>query len=382
MLHKHTCIAPFINLTIDPEQNTSPCPYLGGGTWQFKDIDFQNIWKSEKFEKLRNDHLKGNKPIECNRCWKDEKVNKESARQRTNKLHNIDKLEPIINDKSYLQGPKVLTMKNGNICNLQCRICGPKDSSSWIPEAKSHLQKFPNNLEHTWFGIESFKKNWTEDQMQNFYDISNNLTRVEHYGGEPLYNKRVEEHTAKLVEQGLAKNIVLYFNTNGTHIPSNSLQQLFKNFKAIEFNISIDGIENHFEYIRHPAKWSRLLQTIEWCNQQQNFVWGIVSTVSNLNIYYIDSMLETFDSWSKQNVFLNILENPAFYSITNLPDRMKEIITKKYEGNKRLESTVAYMNYHKGDDLIWNKFLFWTKNKDSYRQQDFHFTFPEFSSII
>lgn len=382
MLHKHTCIAPFINLTIDPEQNTSPCPYLGGGTWQFKDAELQDIWKSSKFEKLRKDHLEGSKPTECSRCWKDEEVNKESARQRTNKLHNIETLENIINDKSYLRGPKVLTMKNGNICNLQCRICGPKDSSSWIPEAKSHIQNFPNDLEHTWFGIESFKKNWTDKQMQNFYDISNNLTRVEHYGGEPLYNKLVEEHTAKLVEQGLSKNIVLYFNTNGTHIPSKRLQELFKSFKSIEFNISIDGTEKHFEYIRHPAKWSKLLETVEWCNQQQNFIWGIVSTVSNLNIYYLDSMLETFDSWNKQNVFLNILENPKFYSIVNLPDRIKKTITKKYEGNKRLESTVAYMNNQQGDDLIWDKFLFWTKNKDSYRKQDFHFTFPEFSSII
>ena len=93
-------------------------------------------------------------------------------------------------------------------------------------------------------------------------------------------------------------------------------------------------------------------------------------------------MLETFDSWNKQNVFLNILENPKFYSIVNLPDRIKQTITKKYEGNKRLESTVAYMNNQQGDDLIWDKFLFWTKNKDSYRKQDFHFTFPEFSSII
>jgi len=382
MLPKHTCIAPFINLTIDPEQNTSPCPYLGGGTWQFKDLDIQDIWKSQKFEKLRKDHLEGNKPVECNRCWKDEEVNKESARQRTNKLHNIDQLEPMLNDKSYLQGPKVLTMKNGNICNLQCRICGPKDSSSWIPEAKSHIQKFPNALEHTWFGHESFKKNWTDKQMQNFYDCSNNLTRVEHYGGEPLYNKRVEEHTAKLVEQGNAKNIVLYFNTNGTHIPSRRLQELFRSFKAIEFNISIDGIENQFEYIRHPAKWSKLLSTVEWCNKQQNFIWGIVSTVSNLNIYYLDSMLETFDSWGKQNVFLNILENPTFYCITNIPDRIKNIITKKYKGNERLQSTVAYMNNHKGDDEIWNNFLFWTKNKDTYRGQDFHFTFSEFSSII
>lgn len=382
MLHKHTCIAPFINLTIDPEQNTSPCPYLGGGTWQFKDVDFPDIWRSKKFEKLRKDHLEGNKPTECNRCWKDEEVNKESARQRTNKLHNSETLEKIIHDGSYLKGPKVLTMKNGNICNLQCRICGPKDSSSWIPEAKAHINNFPNDLEHTWFDIESFKKNWTDDQMQNFYDMSNNLTRVEHYGGEPLYNKRVEEHTEKLVEQGLAKSITLYFNTNGTHIPSKKLQELFKNFKAIEFNISIDGIEDQFEYIRHPAKWSKLLETIDWCNNQQNFIWGIVSTVSNLNVYYLDAMLQTFDSWGKQNVFLNILENPKFYSIVNLPENIKNIITKKYLGNKRLEPTVAYMNNHKGDDLIWKKFLFWTKNKDKYRQQDFSFTFPDFHSII
>jgi hypothetical protein len=125
-----------------------------------------------------------------------------------------------------------------------------------------------------------------------------------------------------------------------------------------------------------------LLQTIEWCNNQQNLIWGIVTTVSNLNIYYLDSILQTFDSWGKGNVFLNILENPKFYSIVNLPENIKNIITKKYEGNKRLQSTVAYMNNNKGDDLIWKKFLFWTENKDKYRQQDFRFTFPDFHSII
>jgi MoaA/NifB/PqqE/SkfB family radical SAM enzyme len=382
MLHKHTCIAPFINLTVDPEQNTSPCPYLGGGTWQFKDKKFKDIWKSAKFEKLREDHIAGARPIECNRCWKDEQVGKESARQRTNKMHDISTLEKIIHDNSYLEGPKVLTMKNGNLCNLQCRTCGPKDSSSWIPEAKDHIKNYKNKLEHTWFQIESFKKNWTDEQMQNFYDISKNLARVEHYGGEPLYNKRVEEHTAKLVELGLSKNIILYFNTNGTHTPSTRLQDLFKSFKSVEFNLSIDGIQDKFEYIRHPAKWSKLLQTIEWCNKQQNLIWGIVTTVSNLNIYYLDSILQTFDSWGKRNVFLNILEDPKFYSIVNLPEKIKNKITKKYEGNERLQSTVAYMNNHQGDDTIWQKFVFWTENKDKYRQQDFRFTFPEFYSIM
>jgi hypothetical protein len=76
------------------------------------------------------------------------------------------------------------------------------------------------------------------------------------------------------------------------------------------------------------------------------------------------------------------LENPQFYSIVNLPEKIKIKINKKYEGNQRLKSTMAYMNNHKGNDLIWQKFLFWTKNKDKYRQQDFRFTFPEFHSII
>ena len=93
-------------------------------------------------------------------------------------------------------------------------------------------------------------------------------------------------------------------------------------------------------------------------------------------------MLQTFDSWGKQNVFLNILENPKFYSIVNLPENIKSLVTKKYVDNQRLATTVAYMNNQKGDDLIWKKFLFWTKNKDKYRQQDFSFTFPDFHSII
>jgi hypothetical protein len=76
------------------------------------------------------------------------------------------------------------------------------------------------------------------------------------------------------------------------------------------------------------------------------------------------------------------LENPKFYSIVNLPEKIKDKITKKYEGNERLQSTVAYMNNHQGDDTIWQKFIFWTENKDKYRQQDFRFTFPEFYSIM
>ena len=45
-------------------------------------------------------------------------------------------------------------------------------------------------------------------------------------------------------------------------------------------------------------------------------------------------------------------------SASGYPNKNEAIaFMKKYEGNKRLQSTVAYMNNNKGDDLIWKKFL-------------------------
>ena len=65
------CIAPFTQLTIDPVGNTSPCPYLGGMTWQFdKDSTVQKRWTGEEFEDLRKSHINNERDERCQRCWK------------------------------------------------------------------------------------------------------------------------------------------------------------------------------------------------------------------------------------------------------------------------------------------------------------------------
>lgn len=385
MLKNHTCIAPFINLTVDPEHNTSPCPYLGGGAWKFsKEENLQKIWNSKQFESLRQSHLENKKSPICQRCWNEEEAGKESARLRFLKDHknNLESIADKIKNKKYSEGPTILTMKNGNICNLRCRTCGPKDSSVWIPEAQTHAQNFPDKIKDTWFLSEPFKKNWNTNQMKNFETFSVNLERIEHFGGEPLYNPLVLEHTKMLVDSGKSKNIVLYFNTNGTHIPSKELQSLFKYFKQIEFNLSIDGTEKHFEYIRYPAKWTELLETKNWLEKQDNTIWGIVTTVSNLNVFYLDEIVNLFLDWNKTNVFLNILENPNFYNIQNLPSDVKKIITNKFHHIEKLQSVVRYMNSQEPNLEKWKLFKFWTEQSDRYRKQQFNFTFPEFSSII
>ena len=385
MLKKTSCIAPFINLTIDPNNNASPCPYLGGGVWKFdKNLDVKKIWQSEQLERLRNSHLQGKKDPVCQRCWNDEAIGKQSQRQRfLQDFHNqLDTITSKIKNKTYKGSPTILTMKNGNICNLQCRTCGPKDSYSWVPEAKQYVQKFESKTKNTFFDQELFKKNWTDQQLDDFKNFNENLIRVEHFGGEPLHNPKVIEHTEMLVELGYAKNIVLYMNTNGTHIPNLKLQSLFKHFKHVEFNLSIDGVGDQFEYIRYPGKWTQIGQMVRWCLKQKNFSWGIVTTVSNLNIFYLKEILDTFAKWKKTNIFFNLLEAPHYYNIQNLPTKVKDIITTKYKSIPILQPVVNYMNAQEQTKSHWTNFKFWTQQKDSYRKNNFAFTFPEFCSII
>lgn len=384
------CIAPFTQLTIDPVGNTSPCPYLGGMTWQFdKDSTVQERWTGAEFEDLRKSHINNERDERCQRCWNEEDAGKQSLRKRlyTDFALDIGQIDQSIEDKTYLKGPITLTMKNGNVCNLQCRSCGPKDSMAWLPEAKHYIEKYPNDLGGTWFEKERFKKNWNQTQLEDMSTWNHNLQRLELYGGEPLYNKKVLEHLQSM-DPDTAKNITLYFNTNANHIPSQEWKDAMSKFKKVEFMLSLDGVEDQFEYIRHPGKWRNVLMMRAWLKLNSkwlNISHGIITTVSIMNVYYLPEILDLFeDSWAEY-VFLNIVELPTHFCIKNLPDPVKIKVANKLLNSKhkhKLIEIVNFMNAEPCNEIIWTRYLNWTQRIDDYRQQSFQTTFPEFYSCI
>jgi len=148
---KNFCIAPFVQHTTHPSGSFSPCPYLGGTTWAKKYDTILEQWQSPDLEQLRSDFLANKKTDTCSRCWHEEEHGKRSLRLRMfdpetktsdyNYIQQdtfINKIETAISDGSYLSGPRVLTIKNGNICNAKCRSCHPGDSSRWIDDANKH----------------------------------------------------------------------------------------------------------------------------------------------------------------------------------------------------------------------------------------------------
>ena len=87
-------------------------------------IDFL---KSDFVKQLRSDFLDGKQPDSCKGCWNLENRGLTSIRPMVNEISgNLDPATLSVEDEypiSYLE------LRDGNLCNMGCRMCGPEASS-------------------------------------------------------------------------------------------------------------------------------------------------------------------------------------------------------------------------------------------------------------
>ena len=332
-----------------------------------------DAWQSEYYRNLRQDFLDGKMPKGCTRCWSEEASGKVSKRIRDNarfKHHITDHM---------LENPKIkyLDLKLGNICNLKCRICGTHSSSKWITE-QQHYDKQDNHEEthtrHSW--PETNKEFW-----QQLEELLPTLEYIDFTGGEPFMIKDQFKLLKFCVDKGYAKNIGVHYNSNGTQLPNEALEEIWPHFKTVDVQFSIDGIGEQFEYQRHPAKWDKALEVLQAFKNKQSkkFTVGVCHTINIFNVMYIPEFLD----WAEQfgiSVYLNSLHYPDYYNIRCLPYDAKRLISRKLQDhpNPNVKTFIDYMNQEGKDHFDeWMKFVHWTVRKDEFRKEKFDNTFPE-----
>ena len=393
-LPSNFCIAPFVQLTTHPTGSMSPCPYLGGTTWSGQDSPtVLEKWRSSDLEKLRQNFLDNKCSEICHRCWHEEKNNKSSLRLRLynpetgtsdysviNNTSVVDDLVAGLEQKTYLQGPRLLTIKNGNLCNAKCRSCHPGDSSRWIEDSR----KLATKLNREYYRIDQSETNWTDQQIDDLFEMSKNLHRLELFGGEPLYNKKVRGLLERIAAAGHSKNLNLYINTNGSvdlvkQIPS------IKEFKEIEIGISIDDVGARFEYLRHGVKFDELVQHVRSWQQyfeQHNVKYYIdsITTVSVFNILYLPEIKRFVQDLLPQAPFWNLLIHPDYLFIKNMPDSLKTEAIAKLRSDPEFEDLIKVIEQPR--DISFEKFFEITGALDSIRNENFRTTFPELAKVI
>ena len=229
-------------------------------------INYRNI---DGYKKIRKEFLEGGKPSVCKLCWDEERIDRSS--QRISELskfgHKIyDIIEKTEDDGSIKNEDFPIQswdLRFGNKCNLKCRTCGPVDSSKWFEDwikvsntnslpHREKLKLVKDSKGNIQLNIPDYFE-WYNNSIL-WDEIVNNIDNIKYYyftGGEPTINDKHKELLQIIIDKDLAHNVNIRYNTNFAAVP-NKIFDYWSKFKTVQLGMSIDGIYNHFNYIRHP----------------------------------------------------------------------------------------------------------------------------------
>jgi MoaA/NifB/PqqE/SkfB family radical SAM enzyme len=135
-----------------------------------------------------------------------------------------------------------------------------------------------------------------------------------------------------LVDMGVAHNIEIHYNTNGTIYPEEA-EDIWFHFKHVEIAFSIDATKERFEYQRTEAKWNKVEENITKFKalrgQFTNISLQVCSTINIFNVLYLDEVAEWIDKQGFDFVYWNMLHDAPVHSIISLPEEAKQIAYNK-----------------------------------------------------
>ena len=395
--HDKFCVLPWVSLEASPIGTVRPCCLAddelvdnAGNKFNLATADFKGIQNSDSMKTLRQDFVEGRQPQTCRKCWREERAGRTSKR-----MHTLDRLKHMLPDQEWTVDAKplmFLDLKLGNICNLKCRICGSWSSSTFATEELQHLMRNEDRKDNHHYHMLR-QGAWPRENQQfwsEIADISDQIQYIEFTGGEPFM---IQEHfnlLQGLVDRGLAGNIEIHYNTNGTQWPETA-EEIWKHFKIVEIAFSIDDVGERFEYQRSNAVWTEVIGNIarfrELRSRHTNIRLQICCTINVFNVYY----LETVASWILEQrmdfIYWNMMHDAYFFSISSLPERAKQVIAERLltaavpgKVKEEFARVVDFMN--RGVSLDGQQIRREVGNLDRRRGQDLRTIEPEFAELI
>jgi sulfatase maturation enzyme AslB (radical SAM superfamily) len=318
-------------------------------------------------EQVRQQMLDGVRPSACNKCWKLEDLGLQSDRQLKNSMldyYSDTDIEVLYKQAKNNQASIVsYKIDTSTTCNSTCVTCGPELSTAWHKlESKSRSI----SIKRPALILKSSAKT-----LINF----ETAVAINFRGGEPLLSKT----NFFILEQLIAhKNTDCFiaFTTNGSIIPNEYQISLLKQFKNLNFNFSIDGINRVFEYLRYPLAWTDILKTIEFCRQMK-FDVSVSYTISNLNVMYHKETTQ----WFKDNsipYINNIVHAPIHYNPTSLP-----LAVKNWINELTLDQEISNLlkDHTPQDEINYSRAIIDIKKQDLQKKINIVDYLPEWANI-
>jgi MoaA/NifB/PqqE/SkfB family radical SAM enzyme len=356
---------------------------------------FTEIWNSQRMKELRVSMINDQQHSACDKCYNIENSGGTSMRQNMNtqfshKFTNVDTTHPDGTvdkvDMTYMD------IRFSNICNFKCRSCGPTFSSQWKDEWEQlytggtwpRVTRVKNTLAEVWEDIET----WIDTVEQIYFA-----------GGEPLI---MDEHY-KILEYLIANNktdIGISYNTNMSTLvyKKHNVIDLWKHFKNIRIDASLDGYGKHAEYIRAGTDWNQVEKNIEYVRSNcVNITFSISCTVSVYNAFHITDFFKycidkKFVDYP-DNITINIVQFPELLNTQVLPMHLKNQVIEKvnkyihndmptYKSSVLKNNLDMYKHYLLERNINkFDEFIGWTAKLDGIRNENVDNILPEIKAL-
>lgn len=285
----------------------------------------------QRLTQIRTSILNDHAVAECNKCYEREKLQLISRRQQQLKdwLIHEDDLIRAIQDHNRGAEPTYVDydLRYSNLCNLECQMCNPTDSSS-IALAQGKLIPFL--------------------QYEQEISINKNTKRIYFAGGEPFLIKSY----SRLLESLDNTDCEIIINTNATVLSDHMLSALDR-FNRISFMVSLDGFGQLNEQIRKNSQWCKIESNLETLANRYNG-YGCISintVVQKDNVNHLLDLGQWIESKKITRWRLTPLDHPEQFHFgqndnIKIPDELFKLsaIRSNIENFKVLQHIKNYKN--------------------------------------
>lgn len=310
------CPMPWTGLMYNFDGTVKNCIRSAGPIGNIRHDNIEQILKRDVDIKL--DMQTAHKFPRCQPCYEleKEKNNLDIISDRVFYLKELRDVDHTLYDTTDFELHTV-DVRWTNLCNFACVYCGPEFSSKWASERGVTMMTPVNHQ------VAKFK--------QYIFERAPQLKHVYLAGGEPLLMKENLEFLQLLRKTN--PNVNLRINTNLSKVDT-GIFDLVCEFKNVHWIVSVETMEEEYEYIRYGGSWNDFLINL-------NIIKKFNHKISFNMLHFLLNYRSIFDcvdflknmGFHNNSFILGSLLQPDYLNIRHLPEiklkYVKDILTNK-----------------------------------------------------
>lgn len=326
LTNPYFCPMPFTGLMYNFDGTVKNCIRSAEPIGNIKDQSVENILTGMTNQDTQFRMLKQMPGERCYPCY-DLETEKRSFDIISDRVFYIRELKSVPMDTYRVASHDLhsIDIRWTNLCNFACVYCYPQFSSRWSEEL-GVAHDVPTEQQRT-----QFKEYILKHAKQ--------LRHVYMAGGEPLLMKENLELLELLQE--LNPEVNLRINTNLSKTNTRVFDKICE-FKNVHWTVSVESMEQEFEYIRHGGVWLDFLENLTRIRSLDHKIsFNMLHFMLNhMSIFGCVDFLKSL-GFHNNSFIIGALLTPEYLNIRHLPESVLNSVKQMLE--QRINEQPGYL---------------------------------------